>query len=113
RLLLTGDIEPPAQAALVRSGADLGADVLKVPHHGSARQDADFLVAVDPALAVICVGADNGYGHPAAALVDTLHDGGADVARTDLDGDVAVLSDGSDPGAEVEWAARGPDAGAD
>jgi len=111
RLLLTGDIEPPAQAALMRSGADLGADVLKVPHHGSARQDADFLAAVDPALAVICVGADNSYGHPAAALVDTLHDGGADVARTDLDGDVAVLSDGSAPGAELEWAARGPDGG--
>jgi Metallo-beta-lactamase superfamily len=36
RLLLTGDVEPPGQQAIVNSGADLHADVLKIPHHGSA-----------------------------------------------------------------------------
>ena len=39
RLLLTGDVEPPGQGAILADGADLQADVLKIPHHGSARQD--------------------------------------------------------------------------
>ena len=108
RLLLTGNIEPPAQAALLRSGVDLAADVLKVPHHGSARQDAAFLSAVDPRLAVVCVGADNGYGHPSAGLLGTLDATGVEVARTDVDGDVAVVA-GDD---HLEWAARGPEGGA-
>ena len=38
-VLLSGDVEPEAQADLLASGVDLRADVLKVPHHGSAYQD--------------------------------------------------------------------------
>ncbi len=102
RLLLTGDVEPAGQVELVRAGADLAADVLKVPHHGSAGQDAGFLEAVDPALAVVSVGTDNTYGHPAPGLLTLLEAGGADVARTDVDGDVAVVSDGDD----VTWTTR-------
>ena len=56
RLLLTGDIEPPAQQALLNSGVDLHADVLKVPHHGSAFQDPDFISAVGARLALVSVG---------------------------------------------------------
>ena len=44
RILMTGDIELEAQQALLNSGADLDADVLKVPHHGSAKL-LDRLVA--------------------------------------------------------------------
>ena len=94
RLLLTGDIEPPTQAALLRSGADLSADVLKVPHHGSAQQDEAFLDAVDAEVALISVGTDNTYGHPAPELLTQLHADGVQVARTDRDGAIAVLSDG-------------------
>ena len=47
RLLLTGDVEAPAQGALLdearADGVDLHADVLKVPHHGSANQDPDLV----------------------------------------------------------------------
>lgn len=105
RLLLTGDVEPPTQAALVASGADLGADVLKVPHHGSARQDPAFLAAAEPSIAVVSVGADNDYGHPAPTLLAALTTGGAEVARTDLDGDVAVVSDGPG-GDDLAWVTR-------
>ena len=48
RLLLTGDVEPPGQQALLASGRSLHADVLKVPHHGSARQDPAFFAATGP-----------------------------------------------------------------
>lgn len=97
RLLLTGDIEPPTQAALLRSGADLSADVLKVPHHGSAHQDPAFLDAVGAEVALVSVGADNTYGHPAPSLLAALAADGVDVARTDQDGAVAVVVDGGDP----------------
>jgi len=90
-VLLTGDIEPEAQAAILRGGEEIGADVLKVPHHGSGNQDAAFLEAVDPALALVSVGADNTYGHPAAPLVRQLVEESAVVQRTDSRGSLAVV----------------------
>jgi competence protein ComEC len=89
-LLLTGDVEVDAQQALLRAGADLQADVLKVPHHGSPYQDPGFLRAVRASLAVVSVGTGNDYGHPSAVLLAELAREGARTVRTDLDGDVAV-----------------------
>ncbi len=97
RLLLTGDVEPPTQAALERLGADLDVDVLKVPHHGSAFQDPAFLADTDPEVALVSVGADNDYGHPSGQLLSMLTTGGAVVGRTDEDGDLAVVVDGGRP----------------
>lgn len=90
RILLTGDIEPPGQAQLARLLPDLQVDVLKVPHHGSDHQDLDWLTSLGADVAVVSVGADNDYGHPSGPVLDALADAGADVARTDLDGGVAV-----------------------
>jgi competence protein ComEC len=42
---------------------------------------------------VISVGVDNDYGHPAPSLLALLRDARMKVARTDRDGDVAVVSD--------------------
>ncbi|HXH78313.1 ComEC/Rec2 family competence protein [Nocardioides sp.] len=91
RILLTGDIEPPAQLALRRTVPDLQVDVLKVPHHGSRHQDLDFLTGLRAQLALISVGEDNDYGHPAPDVLAALTATGAEVRRTDLDGDVIVL----------------------
>jgi competence protein ComEC len=90
-VLLTGDVEPEAQRDLVASGAALGADVLKVPHHGSAHQEPGFLDAVHPRIALTSVGADNTYGHPARATLARLMSGGARSYRTDRDGDSALV----------------------
>ena len=90
-LLLTGDIETPVQQILLRDRAQyLKAEVLKVPHHGSAKQDPDFLAAVSPTLSVISVGLGNPYGHPAARTVYLAGADGARVYRTDLDGMVLI-----------------------
>jgi competence protein ComEC len=89
-LLQTGDVEVEAQAALVRAGVDLRAEVIKVPHHGSPYQDPDFLRAVHASVAVVSVGRDNDYGHPSALLLAEMAREGARTLRTDLDGDVAV-----------------------
>ncbi|NUR07334.1 MAG: DNA internalization-related competence protein ComEC/Rec2, partial [Nocardioidaceae bacterium] len=90
RLLLAGDMEPEAQQALARNLPDLRVDVLKVPHHGSRYQDPDLLQGLGARLAVVSVGADNDYGHPAPSTIALLRQAGMTVARTDQDGDVAV-----------------------
>jgi competence protein ComEC len=89
--LLGGDIEPEGQAALARGLPGLHVDVLKVPHHGSRYQDLPFLASLGARLAVISVGADNDYGHPAPETVAALAQTGARVLRTDTDGAVAVV----------------------
>ena len=94
RLLLMGDEEEPSQAQLWRdTGRTLRADVLKVTHHGSARQDSDLVRGIGARLAVISVGVDNDYGHPAPRLLALLRGSRMQVARTDQDGDVAVIVD--------------------
>jgi competence protein ComEC len=91
RLLLMGDEERPSQADLRRTTTGLRADVLKVAHHGSSKQDADLVGALGARLAVISVGVDNDYGHPAPSTLRLLREAGMQVRRTDLDGDVAVV----------------------
>ncbi|MFF7195864.1 ComEC/Rec2 family competence protein [Streptomyces sp. NPDC008079] len=94
-LLLMGDLEPAAQERLLAQAPDLPrVDVLKVAHHGSAYQDKELFDRVRPRLAVISVGADNPYGHPAARTVAALRALGAVVLRTDTDGSIAVAEDG-------------------
>jgi competence protein ComEC len=90
RLLLCGDVEPEAQEALARTWPGLRVDVLKVPHHGSRYQDLPFLLGLRARVAVVSVGEDNDYGHPSAATLEPLAASGAEVLRTDLEGDVAV-----------------------
>lgn len=97
-LLLLGDLEPPAQQALLRSpaGAGLGpVDVLKVAHHGSAYQDPELIRKVVPRLALISCGRGNPYGHPAPGTVAALREEGAMVLRTDEDGAIAVVGAGA------------------
>ncbi len=91
RFLLTGDVEPSAQAALSRDLAGLRVDVLKVPHHGSRHQDLDWLTSLGARVALVSVGQDNDYGHPAPDLIAALDAAGARVWRTDLAGDVVVV----------------------
>jgi competence protein ComEC len=91
RILLTGDVEPEAQDDMVERGTDLRADVLKVPHHGSAHQSPAFLDAVGARVVLTSVGADNTYGHPSPLTLAHLQRGGALSLRTDRDGDLAVV----------------------
>jgi competence protein ComEC len=90
RLLLTGDVEPLAQQAIMNSGADLHADVLKIPHHGSARQDPGFIAASHAQLAIASAGSDNDYGHPAPRTVQLVRSLGMTLLRTDRNGSIAV-----------------------
>ena len=93
RILLTGDVEPPSQAALARAWPDLAVDVLKVPHHGSRYQDLDWLLGLGADVAVVSAGVDNDYGHPSPETLRPLAGAGLEVLRTDVDGDVAVTAE--------------------
>ncbi|MFF0103869.1 ComEC/Rec2 family competence protein [Streptomyces hirsutus] len=107
RLLLLGDMEPPAQRALARSPAATrlaDVDVLKVAHHGSAYQDPGLVRRLAPRLALISAGRDNSYGHPSPSTVAALRDAGAAVLRTDRGGAIAVL--GGEDGGEGLRVAR-------
>ncbi|SNS64269.1 competence protein ComEC [Geodermatophilus saharensis] len=104
RVLLTGDLGAAAEARVLDRGVDLRADVLKVPHHGSGDADPAFLAATGARVALVSVGADNPYGHPAPSLLSVLSRSGMRVHRTDQQGDLAVVGD--DGGWGV--AGRGP-----
>lgn len=96
RVLLTGDIEPEAQRALMSSAPPLKVDLAKVPHHGSANQHPRFARWAGADVAVVSSGADNDYGHPAAETVTSWEASGAAVVRTDQHGDVIAV--GGDDG---------------
>ncbi|MGV8910018.1 MAG: ComEC/Rec2 family competence protein [Propionicimonas sp.] len=94
RILLAGDVEEAGQGNAVGTVSDLSAQVLLVPHHGSAHQAPAFLAAVHESVALVSVGANNDYGHPAARTIATVVGTGAQVYRTDQHGSIAVLRDG-------------------
>jgi competence protein ComEC len=89
-MLLTGDIEKPAEAEmLARDAGILKSDVLLVPHHGSRTSSTEaFLAAVEASAAVIPVGYRNRFGHPSPEVLARLD---ARVFRTDRDGAVRVV----------------------
>ena len=90
-LLLTGDIEARAESGMVSRASTLRADVLKIPHHGSATSSSvEFIEAVRPRVGLVSVGAGNRYGHPDAALLSRFEEAGVDILRTDRDGAIIV-----------------------
>lgn len=92
RIFDPGDLEPPAQEALLNSNQIQPVHILKVAHHGSAYQFLPLLDRLHPKLALISVGAGNSYGHPAPKTIAALTAQGVKVRRTDLDGAIAVDS---------------------
>ena len=85
-----------AEKALSENGVDLKADVLKVGHHGShTGTGAAFLQQVKPSFALISCGTGNSYGHPHSDTLERLHDCGAKIYRTDLNGTVHLVCDGN------------------
>lgn len=93
--LLPGDIEDEVERTLVAGGLDLGATILKSPHHGSkTSSSAIFLNAVDPQIVVISAGEDNWFGHPHQDVVQRYDDYGLTVLRTDELGTIEIITDG-------------------
>lgn len=104
RLVLLADAEREEASDLAKAlraapgrttaaAADPPVDVVKVAHHGSANQDRGLVEALAAPVAIISVGADNDYGHPAPSTLDLYARAGAAVLRTDRDGDILLSAD--------------------
>jgi len=104
KILLTGDLEPSAQQAVLAGGVPSDVDIVKVPHHGSRNQSSTFATSFPAQVAIFSVGADNTYGHPAPATLDQWEEVGAQIARTDQLGDIAV---GRSQGEPIFFVGRG------
>ncbi len=96
KFLFTGDMEEPLEKLLGErycsstSTCLLQSDILKVGHHGSDGASSElFLSFVKPRIAVISVG-KNKYGHPTLRAIKHIERTGAQIERTDLEGDVVV-----------------------
>ncbi|MFH1036553.1 MAG: ComEC/Rec2 family competence protein [Patescibacteria group bacterium] len=93
--LFTGDISGVAEKTILQKGIDLDSDVLKVSHHGSkTAENEDFLFAISPIFSVISVGRNNSYGHPHQKVLESLVKFAIKILRTDLNGDIKIISDG-------------------
>ena len=93
--LFSGDAYKPVERKLIARGLALDSDVLKVGHHGSKTSSAEeFIEKVLPEIAVISAGKNNRYGHPHQQTLDTLEKYGVETLRTDINGDIKIISDG-------------------
>lgn len=93
--LFTGDAEEDAESEMLRSGANLKADILQVGHHGSKTSTTDrFLTAVKPDVAIYSASVDNQYEHPHIETINRLKKSGALVYGTAIHGTVIVETDG-------------------
>lgn len=100
--IFTGDAEEKSEEDMIRPDVDLDCDVLCVGHHGSSSSTSwDFLEATTPSYAVISCGMGNQYHHPSAETMERLSDMDIPVFRTDEQGTVTAVSDGT----SVTWTA--------
>jgi competence protein ComEC len=94
--LLTGDAESETLSLLIKRYPDLRADILKVGHHGSRKSLLPAqLESLGTTTALISVGANNRYGHPAQEILDTLEASEVRTLRTDERGDITCLFKGT------------------
>ena len=119
-MLFTGDIEEVAEKAIVskylknhdninqtsnvslnsksdiKTKSILNSTVLKVAHHGSKTSSTkDFLNAVNPQYAIIGVGKNNNFGHPADITIQNLETKNIRIYRTDEMGEITILTNGN------------------
>jgi len=95
--LFTGDIYKSVENEILQAGENVGSDFLKIAHHGSKNSSAsEFIGQVSPEVAIIQVGKDNTYGHPAPETLETLEKYGINILRTDLQSDIKIISNGVD-----------------
>lgn len=94
--MFMGDAEETSEQDMISTGMNLDCDVLCLGHHGSASSTSwDLLEASTPSWAVVSCGKGNSYGHPTAETMGKLSDMDIPVFRTDDQGTVIAVSDGS------------------
>ncbi len=96
-VIMTGDAETKVEKAIIESGETLGAEILKVGHHGSDTSSSDeFLDAVSPLYALISAKVGNKYEHPIKSTMQKLEKRKIEVYRTDENGTVVATITAND-----------------
>lgn len=94
-IVLPGDVEASAEAALAAELRPAPIRVLQAPHHGSATSSTwPLICAARPDLVVVSAGRGNRYGHPHRAVLERYQAAGVPVWRTDRDGAITLHTDG-------------------
>lgn len=103
KFLFTGDAEKATEADVLAEKLNIDCDVLKVGHHGSnSSSTSAFLKAASPEYAAISVGKDNMYSHPSNKTIVALKNCGAEVYRTDKNGDISFYVENGNIRVETE-----------
>ncbi len=97
--IVTGDAGETAEADMIASGYTLDSDLYVAGHHGSSSSSSEaFVSAVSPAYLVISAGAGNAYGHPTEKTLSVIRQSGAELYRTDVQGEIICYTDGMSTG---------------
>ncbi|MEI7561191.1 MAG: ComEC/Rec2 family competence protein [Actinomycetes bacterium] len=91
-IFAAGDLEPPVQEIITSNPLLNKVDIYKLCHHGSMYQYFPMLDRISPSVALISVGKDNSYGHPAPETIGEFMRRGIKVLRTDQSGGIAVAT---------------------
>lgn len=95
-VLITGDMGGDVEQLLLEHVRLPHVEVMVAGHHGSKYSTSpELLAAIQPETAVISVGADNRYGHPAQETLERLSAAGTELYRTDLQGTVLIRARGN------------------
>jgi len=95
KFLMAGDMTLRSEQRLFSENFDLQGEILKVGHHGAADATSErFLQAVNPQIAVVCVGENNRFGYPSPEVINRIKKMNIRLFRTDIDGTVVVKTDG-------------------
>lgn len=92
--LFTGDIDIETENKLISQfKSEFDCDILKIAHHGSKLSTSiEFLNIVTPEHAIISC-AKNSYGHPTDMVLKNIKNSGAEIYRTDVDGNIIFVVD--------------------
>ncbi|MEE0970419.1 MAG: ComEC/Rec2 family competence protein [Clostridia bacterium] len=99
RFMFTGDAEKLQEGDILSeyTSLELQCDFLKMGHHGSSTSSSKkFMDSVAPLYAAISCGRDNSYGHPHREIIQMLEERGIEYSRTDLEGSIVYICDGSE-----------------
>ncbi len=92
--LFTGDAEEFEESEILGSNKNIKSDVLKVAHHGSKTSSTlKFLKKVSPKYAVISVDSEP-ITRSRQVVLDRLKSVGAEIYRTDINGNILFLTNG-------------------
>jgi competence protein ComEC len=94
-MLLTGDAEEQTEHRMLTKDLNLRTTIIKVAHHGSKYATSEpFVDRVKPRVAIVSCGEWNRYGHPAQVVLDRLKTAGATLYRTDMHGEISIITRG-------------------